>query len=100
VTDPAWRRLADDFALELTALKAERAVTWDALAARAGVSKTYLIDLGNGRAVGHPSQAIIEKVAAALEVPADHFRLTRARAIIGSPKVIDTVYAKLSKTAA
>jgi transcriptional regulator with XRE-family HTH domain len=100
LTEDAWRRLAADFADELAELRATEGLSWDDLAARSGVSRTYLRDLSVCRGRGLPSERIVAKVAAALGVPADHFRLTRARALIGSPKVIDTVYAKICKRTA
>lgn len=95
MTDDAWRKLAADFAAELSALRLERRVSWDDLAARSGVSRTYLRDLSAARGRGLPSPIVVERIAVALEVRPDYFRLTRARAVIASPKVIDTVYAKL-----
>jgi transcriptional regulator with XRE-family HTH domain len=100
VTEEAWRRLADDFAEELSALKAERGVSWEALVAASGVSKTYLLDLASSRGRGLPSSVMVERIAGALDVRPDHFRITRARAIIASAKVIDAVYVKLPKKAA
>lgn len=100
MTEDAWRRLAADFAVELSALKAERAIPWEVLAAESGVSRTYLRDLAVARGRGLPSEHVVTLIAAAFEVEPDYFRLTRARALIRSPKVIDTVYAKLEKTRA
>lgn len=95
------RNLAVDFAAELSALREQHGVTWDELARRSGVSRTYLRYLATGRdGHGLPSERVVELVAAAFEVEPDHFRITRARALLASPRVIDTVYAKLTKRAA
>jgi transcriptional regulator with XRE-family HTH domain len=89
-------RLREDFAGELDELRRQRGVSWEALAQAAGVSRTYLRDLAAARhGQGIPSEAVVERIARALDVEPDHFRLTRARAVIAEPKVIDAVYAKL-----
>jgi transcriptional regulator with XRE-family HTH domain len=97
VSEAAWRKLAADFAAEVTELRQERGLSWDEFARRSGVSRTYLRDLSSGRGRGLPSEGKVAAIADALDVEPDHFRLTRARAVLSSPKVIDTVYAKLRK---
>jgi transcriptional regulator with XRE-family HTH domain len=97
VSEQAWRKLAADFAAELTELKHAQGLSWDELTARSGVSRTYLRDLSSGRGRGLPSEKVVQQIAAALEVSPDHFRLTRARAVLASPQVIDTVYSRLRK---
>lgn len=94
------RALSVEFAAELNELRAERAVSWDELARRSGVSRTYLRDLAGARSgQGIPSETVVEKIAAALEVPADHFRITRARFVLASPRAIDAVYKRLKPVA-
>jgi transcriptional regulator with XRE-family HTH domain len=102
VAEQAWRQLAEDFARELAELKKERGLSWAELGARSGVSIVYLRDLCSGRGGGRgvPSETVVRKIAAALDVEPDHFRLTRARAVLSSPKVIDTVYSRLRKSKA
>lgn len=95
MSEQVWRQLAADFAGELSELRETRGLSWDEFAARSGVSRTYLRDLAAGRGRGLPSERIVLKIAGALDVDVDHFRLTRARAVLASPKVIDTVYGKL-----
>lgn len=95
MSELALRKLAQDFAVELTELKRERGLGWNELAARSGVSRTYLRDLCSGRGRGLPTEPMVQRIAAALEVQPDHFRITRARAVLASPQVIDTVYGKL-----
>jgi transcriptional regulator with XRE-family HTH domain len=97
LSEPAWRKLAVDFAAELSELRQARGLSFDELTRRSGVSRTYLRDLCSGRGRGLPSEAIVGRIAAALDVEPDHFRLTRARAVLASPQVIDTVYGKLRK---
>lgn len=97
MSEPAWRKLAADFASELSELRQARGLSWDELAARSGVSRTYLRDLEAGRGASLPSPRIVGLIAGALEVAPDHFRVTRARAVLASPKVIDTVYGKLRR---
>lgn len=93
----ASRELVGDFARELNALREVRALTWEELARRAGVSRTYLRDLAGERSgQGFPSEACVARIAGALEVDPDHFRLTRARVVLRSAKTIDAVYAKLT----
>lgn len=97
MNEQAWRKLATDFAAELTELKHAQGLTFDELTARSGVSRTYLRDLSSGHRCSLPSEAVVARIAGALEVPPDHFRLTRARAVLASPQVIDTVYSRLRK---
>ena len=100
MTEDTWRQLCADFAAELSMLQIERGVSWVELAARSGLSRTYLRDLGCARGRGIPSEKTVDRIAHALEVGPDHFRITRARALLSSPKVIDTLYAKLPKRSA
>jgi transcriptional regulator with XRE-family HTH domain len=100
VSETAWRKLAADFARELTELRKDRGLSWDELAARSEVSRTYLRDLARGRGSGLPSDPVVRRIAGAFDVAPDHFRITRARAVLASPQVIDAVYTKLRKAAA
>lgn len=87
-----------DFGRELDELRHERGLSFEELARRSGVSATYLKDLAHERrGHGWPSPAIVASIARALDVKPDHFRITRARAILARPKVIDTVYERLSR---
>ncbi len=95
MSEAAWRKLAVDFARELSELRKDQGLSWDEFAARSGVSRTYLRDLCSGRGRGLPSEPVVRRIAAALDVEPDHFRLTRARAVLASPKTIDVVYGKL-----
>jgi transcriptional regulator with XRE-family HTH domain len=91
------RRLADDFAAELVALLGDRGWTWEELARRSGVSRTYLRNLADQRdRHGLPSASVVEKIAGAFDVQPDHFRITRARAVLSSPRAIDVVYQRLA----
>lgn len=89
-----------DFGAELDELRQQRGFSWDELARRSNVSATYLKDLAHARrGHGWPSELVVERIAAALDVRPDHFRITRARCILARPKVIDTVYDRLTRKA-
>jgi transcriptional regulator with XRE-family HTH domain len=93
--------LATSFALELEALRVDRGLTMKELSRRSGVSRTYLRDLVSVRSgQGLPSTATVEKLAAALDVEPDHFRLIRARVVLESPRAIDAVYVRLKEARA
>lgn len=94
------RTLAADFARELNELRDERHATWEQIARRAGISRSYLRDIAGGRTgQGVPSERVVVAIAQAFEVAPDHFRITRARAVLASPQAIDAVYARLSRVA-
>lgn len=91
-----WFELGRDFGAELLALLEQRQLSLNALSAAAGVNRTYLHDLIHGRRGQRgPSPAMVERIAAALEVEPDHFRITRARAVLNNPKAVDVVYKRL-----
>lgn len=90
--------LARDFSVELRALLDARAVSLHELSRRSGVSRTYLRDLVAVRyGQGLPSTSTVEKIASALEVEPDHFRVIRARIVLASPRTIDAVYERLKQ---
>jgi transcriptional regulator with XRE-family HTH domain len=80
-----------DFGHELDALRRKRGLSWARLAAEANVAQSYLVEISHGRR-GWPSQPIVDAVAAALDVDPDYFTLTRARAVLESPKAIEAGY--------
>jgi transcriptional regulator with XRE-family HTH domain len=84
------------FGEEVAARKEELGISFDELAHRAGVSRTYLQDITAGRR-GHswPAQELVDRIAIGLEVDADHFTITKARALLEEPTVIDVAYAKV-----
>lgn len=91
-------RLVHDFARELDEARRAQRLSFEKLAELSGVSKTYLRDLAAARrSQGLPSPEKVERIAAALGVRADHFRVTRARAVLAHPKAVDLVYAKLKR---
>jgi transcriptional regulator with XRE-family HTH domain len=93
------RALVEDFAAELDARRRELGLTWDELARRSSVSRTYLRDLAAAReGQGAPSATVVSRIAVALDVRPDYFRLHRARVVLTSREAIDRVYAKLTST--
>ena len=77
----------------------ESGVTYRALAAKTGLSAGYLNHLVHGnRPV--PSNDVIELLASALDVDADHFREYRLRVIADrletKPDLVDRLYRRLS----
>ena len=76
----------------------ESGITYRALAAKTGLSAGYLNHLVHGnRPV--PSNQVVEQLAGALGVDADHFREYRVRVITerleAMPEMIDRLYKRL-----
>jgi transcriptional regulator with XRE-family HTH domain len=76
----------------------ESGITYRALAAKTGLSAGYLNHLVHGnRPV--PSNQVVEQLAGALAVDADHFREYRVRVITerleAMPEMIDRLYKRL-----
>jgi len=76
----------------------ESGITYRALAAKTGLSAGYLNHLVHGnRPV--PSNQVVEQLAGALGVEADHFREYRVRVITerleAMPEMIDRLYKRL-----
>ena len=93
------RRFSEEaFGPTIEALMTEVGVTYRELAARTGLSAGYLNHLVHGnRPV--PSNDVIERLAAALGVEAEHFREYRLRVITERleemPDLIDRLYKRL-----
>jgi transcriptional regulator with XRE-family HTH domain len=86
------------FGAELERLRLERGMSRRELAARAGVSHSFLDDLAAGKRGAHPSQETIEKLAAGLDVDLDTFALYRQRYVIEHhPDLVDKAYAAAKK---
>ena len=82
----------------LTALMAEREITYRGLAARAGLSAGYLNHIVHGnRPV--PSNDVLARLAEALDVEPEHFREYRIRVITERleemPELVDRLYRQL-----
>lgn len=84
------------FGHELAALKDARGISFEHLAQQTGYARTYLQDICAGRR-GHtwPAQELVDRVAAAFDVEPDHFTITRARAVLEEPTVLDVAYGKV-----
>ena len=81
------------FGAQLDQRRRELGLSWDALASRSKVSRTYLQDLAAGRRGNvWPSEPVVAKVATALGVEPDYFLLTRARVVLAEPVTIDAAY--------
>ena len=95
------RRYSEDgFGPTIEVLMAEAGVTYRELAARTGLSAGYLNHLVHGnRPV--PSNEVIERLAGALGVEAEHFREYRLRVITdrleAMPELIDRLYKRLGE---
>ena len=93
------RRFSDEaFGVTVERLMTEEGVTYRNLADRTGLSAGYLNHLVHGnRPV--PSNDVIESLAAALNVDAEHFREYRLRVIADrleqEPDLIDRLYKRL-----
>jgi transcriptional regulator with XRE-family HTH domain len=90
----------EPFGATIETLMAELAVTYRELAARTGLSAGYLNHLVHGnRPV--PSNDVVETLAKALSVEAEHFREFRLRAITerleAMPELIDRLYRRLGE---
>ena len=94
------RRFSEEpFGATIETLMAELGVTYRELAARTGLSAGYLNHLVHGnRPV--PSNEVVETLAKALKVEAEHFREFRLRSITdrleAMPELIDRLYKRLS----
>ena len=95
------RRFSNEpFGSTIQALMTERGTTYRALAERTGLSAGYLNHLVHGnRPV--PSNEVIERLATALGVEAEHFVEYRLRVITEKlekvPAMIDRLYKQLGK---
>ena len=92
------RYSAEPFGQAVERLMNESGVTYRALAAKTGLSAGYLNHLVHGnRPV--PSNQVVEQLAGALGVEADHFREYRVRVITerleAMPEMIDRLYKRL-----
>ncbi len=86
------------FGDELDELRVQAGLSWEELARRSQVSATYLKDLAHGRRGQRwPSERVVGQVAAALDVPPERFRLTRARVVLESPAAIDRAFVWLRR---
>jgi transcriptional regulator with XRE-family HTH domain len=88
----------EPFGATIETLMAELGVTYRELAARTGLSAGYLNHLVHGnRPV--PSNEVVETLANALKVEAEHFREFRLRSITerleAMPELIDRLYKRL-----
>jgi transcriptional regulator with XRE-family HTH domain len=96
---PRKRRFSDEpFGTTIERLMDETGVTYRALAAKTSLSAGYLNHLVHGnRPV--PSNEVIERLAGALGVEAEHFREYRLRVITERleqvPAMIDRLYRQL-----
>jgi len=95
------RRFSEEpFGATIEALMAEVGVTYRELAARTGLSAGYLNHLVHGnRPV--PSNDVVQSLAQALGVEAEHFREFRLRVITerleAMPELIDRLYKRFSE---
>lgn len=95
------RRFSEEpFGATIETLMNEAGVTYRELAARTGLSAGYLNHLVHGnRPV--PSTAVVQTLAEALGVEAEHFREYRLRVITdrleSMPDVIDRLYRRFSR---
>src|ERR1035437_4792626 len=90
----------EPFGSTIESLMAESAVTYRELAARTGLSAGYLNHLVHGnRPV--PSTDVVETLAKALGVEAEHFREFRLRTITerleSMPELIDRLYKRFGE---
>ena len=98
---PRKRRFSDEpFGTTIEKLMDETGVTYRALAAKTNLSAGYLNHLVHGnRPV--PSNDVIERLAGALGVEAEHFREYRLRVITERleqvPAMIDRLYRQLKE---
>jgi transcriptional regulator with XRE-family HTH domain len=89
----------EPFGTAVERLMNDTATTYRGLAAKTGLSAGYLNHLVHGnRPV--PSNAVVERLASALDVEPAHFREYRLRAITARletmPDVVDRLYRKLT----
>jgi|SRR5437764_821517 transcriptional regulator with XRE-family HTH domain len=93
------RYTSDPFGAAVERLMNDTGVTYRALAAKTGLSAGYLNHLVHGnRPV--PSNDVVETLAKALDVDAEHFREYRLRVITERletrPDLVDRLYRRLS----
>ncbi len=93
------RYASDPFGSAVERLMNETGVTYRALAAKTGLSAGYLNHLVHGnRPV--PSNDVLESLAHALDVDAEHFREYRLRVITDKleamPDLVDRLYKRLN----
>ena len=94
------RRFSEEpFGPTIEALMTESGVTYRELAARTGLSAGYLNHLVHGnRPV--PSNDVVETLAKALDVEAEHFREYRVRVITEKletmPELVDRLFKRLN----
>lgn len=93
------RYASEQFGPAVERLMNETGVTYRALAAKTGLSAGYLNHLVHGnRPV--PSNDVVEVLAKALDVEAEHFREYRVRVITekleSMPDLVDRLYKRLS----
>jgi len=97
---PRKRRFSEEpFGSTIEKLMAEQSITYRSLADKTGLSAGYLNHLVHGnRPV--PSDGVIEDLAKALGVEAEHFREVRIRRIAerleAMPELIDRLYRRLA----
>jgi transcriptional regulator with XRE-family HTH domain len=97
---PRKRRFsAEDFGTAIERLMEETGVTYRGLAAKSGLSAGYLNHLVHGnRPV--PSNDVVQRLADALDVDAEHFREYRLRVITerleAMPDLVERLYKRLS----
>ena len=89
----------EDFGRTIERLMGETGLTYRGLAAKTGLSAGYLNHLVHGnRPV--PSNDVIERLAGALDVEAEHFREYRLRVIADRleemPDLVDRLYRRLA----
>jgi transcriptional regulator with XRE-family HTH domain len=84
------------FGDELAERKRELGLSFETLAQRAGVSRSYLQDItAHRRGYSWPSQELVDRIAAALGVASDYFTITKARAVLEERQVLDVAYSKV-----
>ena len=93
------RYTSEPFGAAIEELMNETGVTYRSLAQKTGLSAGYLNHLVHGnRPV--PSTEVVERLADALDVEADHFLEYRVRAITEqlerSPETVDRLYKRLN----
>ena len=97
---PRRRKYSEEpFGSTIERLMTEMGLTYRGLAAKTGLSAGYLNHLVHGnRPV--PSKAVVERLAAALDVEPEHFREYRLRVITdrleAMPDLIDRLYKRLN----
>lgn len=90
---------SEPFGVAIERLMGESGMTYRALAAKTSLSAGYINHLVHGnRPV--PSTAVIDRLAAALDIEPDHFLEYRMRVItdrlVERPEVVDRLYRRLT----